>query len=398
MRIKRDIEKELAKASKETPVVAILGPRQSGKTTLAQHMFPNHTYVNLEDLEMRSLALADPKGFLEEYPSKAGIILDEVQHVPELFSYAQVISDKKKQDGYFILTGSQNFTLNEGITQSLAGRVSQLTLLPLSINELNQANLLPDRIEDFVYKGCYPKLYASKVPIAQLYKNYINTYIQKDIKQIANIKNLVLFTKFVKSCAARSGQLLNLSSIGDDLGIAHSTVSEWISLLVASYIVFLLEPYNRKITKRLVKAPKIYFYDTGLACSLLNIKSPKELSHSYLKGSLIETCIVSDLYKQYCNLDFNPEGLHFWRTYDGNEVDAVIDKLPHPIAIEVKAGKTVTPDFFKGLQDWQAMTKTPNSSNFVIYGGLDTQKWPNGTILSWQSSGQIVKDALGENL
>ncbi len=390
--IKRDIERQLLDAAKETPVIALLGPRQSGKTTIAKYAFPHHAYVNLEDLEQRAQALADPKGFLKDKPNESGIILDEVQHVPDLFSYIQVRADELQRDGYFILTGSQNFTLHSGISQSLAGRVSELTLLPLSINELAQAKLLPETIEEFVFKGSYPKLYARDVSIQRLYSNYIDTYIEKDVRNITNIKNIVQFKKFIKSCAVRSGQLLNLSSIGEDLGIPHSTVREWLSLLISSYIVFLLEPYHMKIPKRLVKTPKLFFFDTGIICSLLGLKSAQEVADSYLRVNLIETCIISDLYKQYCNLEYNPENLYFWRTSDGKEIDAIIDKHPQPIALEVKAGKTVNPDFFKYINQWNEITKRAQQSSYIIYGGDEIQNWPMAKVVSWKSSGTIIKD------
>ena len=395
MIIKRELEDQLLQASKETPVVALVGPRQSGKTTLARHCFPNHAYVNLEDLQMRSLAAQDPKRFLKDFPSKEGIILDEVQHLPELFSYIQVIADEMKKDGYFVLTGSQNFKVHKGISQSLAGRVSELTLLPLSIQELSQAGLLPSKIEDLVFKGSYPKLYAREdVSIERLYKNYINTYIGKDIREISKISNTITFVKFIKMVATRSGQVLNIKSISDDLGIAHSTATKWISLLKATYIIFLLQPYNRKIPKQIVKSPKLFFFDTGLACALLGIHSAEELSHSYLRSPLIETCIVSDLYKQFCNLDKSPKTLQYWRDYQDREVDAVINKQPHPIAIEVKAGKTVSPNYFKHLLYWNEITKTTSETNYLIYGGEDSHRWPSASVLSWKSAGDLIKKVI----
>ncbi len=391
--VKRDLEKELIKAAAETQVIAILGPRQSGKTTLARSVFKDHTYINLEDLEQRRFALADPKGFLNNVSSESGVILDEIQHTPELFSYIQVRADEEKKNGYFILTGSENFTLNEKISQSLSGRISKLTLLPLSINELSKATLLPNNLEQLVYKGCYPKLYREDVSIDRMYKNYIQTYVEKDVRQIKNITNLLLFQDFIIACAARTGQLLNLTSISEDLGISQNTVKSWISVLVSSYIIFLLKPYRKKYGKQLVKAPKLYFVDTGLVCSLLGIKNPDELKQSYLRGSIIETLIVSDIYKQLCNRDFDAnKSLYFWRDHSGHEIDAVIHKQPNPIAVEVKAGATISPDYFKGFEKWNNVTKAPASSNYVIYGGQNNQKWQSGTVLSWQSSGALINE------
>ncbi len=395
MIIKRSLHQQLVEAAKHFPVVAILGPRQSGKTTLARLVFPDHAYVNLEDLTLRSLASADPKRFLKDFLGKTGIIIDEAQHAPDLFSYVQVLADEDPKNGRYILTGSQNFALDERITQSLAGRVAKLTLFPLSIQELREASLLADRIEDYVLKGSYPKLYGQDVPISILYKNYIETYVEQDIRQIKYITDLLLFKKFIITCAARSGQLLNLSSIAEDLGISYHTVNAWLSLLVSSYIVFLVQPYYEKYGKRLVKTPKLYFVDTGLACSLLGLNTVDDVSHSYLRGSLIETCIMSDLNKQFFNLDRTPN-LYFWRDHTGHEIDAIIDIKPHPLAVEIKSSKTIAPDFFKSIQFWNSITQTSNSSNYVIYGGSDTQHWPQASVLSWQSSGHLIHDILEE--
>ncbi len=266
--------------------------------------------------------------------------------------------------------------------------------MPLSINELNQAELLPSTIEGLVFKGCYPELYEKDLKINNYYTDYVNSYIKKDVRQVLQVKNLVLFKKFIKACAVRTGQILNLSSISEDLGIATNTVKEWLSVLVATYVVFLLEPYNKKIPKRLIKAPKLFFYDSGLVCSLLNLKTAKEAGDSYLRGNLIETCIVSDLYKQYCNLALNPDGLYYFRTQGGQEIDAIIDKAPHPVAVEIKGSKTVSPEIFRGMTDWHKITKTSNSSNYIIYGGDNVQKWPDGTVLSWRASGNLIQEVL----
>lgn len=389
MIIRRVLEKKLVEAAKYFPVVALLGPRQSGKTTLARKVFSEHIYVNLEDLGVRALATADPKGFLQSYMGNSGVIFDEIQHVPDLFSYIQLLADEKQKNGYFVLTGSQNFALNERISQSLAGRVAKLTLFPLSIQELYEENLLPDTLEEFVLKGCYPKLYKEDVPIELLYKNYIHTYVEKDVRQIKNVTDLLVFKKFLTACAVRTGQLLNLSSIAEDLGISHSTVSSWLSLLASSYIAFLVQPYYEKYGKRLVKTPKLYFIDTGLACTLLGLTDVKQVSHSYLRGSLIETCIMADFIKQYYNLDKEP-GLYFWRDQTGHEVDAIIDRKPQPIALEIKSSMTVSPDLFSSVLFWRKITHTDNSSNYVVYGGNDTQHWPEATVLSWKRSGDII--------
>jgi len=391
--IKRTIEHYLIEAAQDFPVLAILGPRQSGKTTLAQAIFKDYTYVNLEDLSLRELASTDPKGFLNSYKDKIGVILDEIQHVPALFSYLQVIVDQQPKKGFYILTGSQNFVLNEKITQSLAGRVALLTLLPLSLHELESAQLIPDTIEEFVFNGCYPKIYKENISVERLYKNYVQTYVEQDVRQIKNVTDLILFKKFLSACAARTGQLLNLSSLAQDLGISHNTVNSWLSVLVSSYIIFLVQPYYKTYSKRLSKSPKLYFNDTGLACSLLGITSAEQVMHSYLRGSLIETSIMSDLLKQYYNLDKDPS-LYFWRDQTGHEIDAILDTKPFPTALEIKASMTVSPDFFKGIQFWNSITKNESNLHYVIYGGNDSHPWPQGTVLSWKRSGDIIQNLI----
>src|SRR3989339_478239 len=352
MFIKRSLEAQVREAAQEYPVLAIVGPRQSGKTTVAQTLFPEHKYVSLEDFDIRALAQQDPRKFLTEYPSSSGLILDEIQHAPELLSYMQTIVDREKKKGFFIVTGSQNFLVDEAITQTLAGRMAVLTLLPLSLSELNDAGLLPDKIETLVYKGFYPRAHAEKVSVDRLYSNYLRLYVERDVRQIKTVEDLNTFQTFMRLCAGRIGQVLNLSSLGNDCGINHNTAKSWISLLEASYVVFLLHPYFNNFGKRLIKAPKLYFVDTGIACSLLKIRSAEELNAHYLRGGLVESLIISDLLKQHYNLDQQP-GLYFWRDQQGHEVDCIIDIGSRPVPVEVKAGKTVVSDFFKELSFWQ---------------------------------------------
>lgn len=388
MYIKRAITDEIEKAGEEFPVLAIVGPRQSGKTTLAQELFPNHAYISLEDYDIRALAQADPRKFLTDYPTESGIILDEIQHVPELFSYMQTIVDREKKMGYFVVSGSQNFLVDQTITQTLAGRMAVFTLLPLSISELKNADLLPEKIETLVHQGSYPRVYAAKVSYERLYRNYILLYLERDVRQIKNVSDLALFQKFMRLCAGRIGQVLNLSSLGNDCGINHNTAKAWISLLQASYIVFLLYPYHKNFGKRLIKSPMLYFFDTGIACSLLNIKSAKDLSDHYLRGGLVESFIISDLLKQQYNLDEQPS-LYFWRDKTGHEIDCIIETAREPIAVEIKAGKTVAQDFFKGIKFWQETTQI-KERRFVIYGGDTNQSWPHAEVLSWRSAGNLI--------
>lgn len=390
MLIKRALTDRVLEASTEFQVIAIIGPRQSGKTTLAQTLFPNHKYVSLEDHDMVTVALADPRKFLAEYATESGIILDEIQHAPRLLSYMQTIVDREKKNGFFIVTGSQNFLVDEAITQTLAGRMAVVTLLPLSISELESAELLPARIETLVHKGCYPKAHANNVSVERLYTNYIRLYVERDVRQIKNVADLGTFQKFMRLCAGRIGQVINLSSLGNDCGINQSTVKEWISLLEASYVVFSLYPYYKNFGRRLIKAPKLYFIDTGLACSLLKIRSAEELSDHYLRGGLVESFIISDLLKQQHNLEQQPT-LYFWRDHQGREIDCIVDGSRYPTAIEIKAGKTVVTDFFKEIALWQETTDTPEAPRYVIYGGSENQGWPQADVLSWRSAGDLIK-------
>ena len=389
MLIKREIESQVIDAATEYPVIAVLGPRQSGKTTLVQMVFPDHRYISLEDFDLRELALADPRRFLTEYPSSSGIILDEIQNAPQLLSYMQTIVDREKKKGFFVVTGSQNILVHEAISQTLAGRIAILTLLPLSVSELDQANLLPDKIETVVWKGSYPQVYAEDSIPSRLYSNYILTYVERDVRQMRQITDLETFQRFIRLCAGRIGQVVNLESLGNDCGVNHSTVKAWLSVLEASYITFSLYPYYKNFGRRLIKSPKIYFVDTGLACSLLNIKSEQDLDSHYLRGGLIESFIISDLRKQRFNLEQQPN-IYFWRDHTGNEIDCILDEA-HPIPVEIKAGKTVAKDFFKAFDQWQEWTQLPHKEHYIVYGGVENQHWPQATVLGWKAAGHLIK-------
>ena len=390
MLIKRALADRIREAALEFPVIAVVGPRQSGKTTLAQVEFPSHKYISLEDHDIRTLALADPRQFLTDYPTEFGIILDEIQHAPDLLSYMQTIVDREKKNGFFIVTGSQNFLVDEVIMQTLAGRMAVFTLLPLSISELESVSLVPEKIETLVYKGSYPKAHVENVSTERLYNNYIRLYVERDVRQIKNVADLNSFQKFMRLCAGRIGQVVNLTSLGNDCGINHSTAKAWISLLEASYVIFLLHPYYKNFGKRLIKSPKIYFIDTGIACSLLKIRSVEELSDHYLRGGLVESLVIGDLLKQQYNLEQQPS-LYFWRDQAGHELDCVIDETQYPISVEIKAGKTVVTDFFKELIYWQNTTDTPQAPRYLIYGGPEDQNWPHAQVLSWKSMGNLIE-------
>jgi len=392
MFIRRSLTDQVAEASSEYPVIAIVGPRQSGKTTLAQMAFPLHRYVSLEDFDVKDSALSDPRKFLTELPSESGIILDEIQNAPELLSYMQTIVDREKKNGFFIVTGSQNFLVDQAITQTLAGRMAVLTLLPLSIQELEQNSLLPTTIESLVFKGSYPKAHAQNVSVERLYKNYLRLYVERDVRQIKNVADLATFQKFMKLCAGRIGQVVNLTSLGNDCGISHNTAKEWLSLLEASYVIFQLQPYYQNFGKRLIKSPKIYFVDSGVACSLLNIRSVEELESHYLRGGLVEGLIISDLLKQQFNLDRQPS-LYFWRDHTGHEIDCIIDESTYSVPVEIKSGKTVTSEFFKEINFWSKTSSlSATSPRFLIYGGADNQSWSHATVLSWKFIGNLVAD------
>ena len=387
--LQRAITDDVKRAATYFPVVAVLGPRQSGKTTLVQAIFNQHTYISLEDLDTRRLANEDPRRFLQDYPNEHGIILDEVQHAPGLLSYIQTIVDREKKKGYFIVTGSQNLMVNEAITQTLAGRIALLTLLPLSIEELKNAGLLPEKIEEAVFNGSYPRIYFDAIPAPKLYPNYIDTYIERDIRQLKNIADLALFKKFIQLCAGHIGQSLNLTKLGNECGIDHKTARAWLSILEATYIVFLLYPYHKHFGKRIVKVPKLYFIDTGIACSLLRVRDPQDLQEHYLRGGLIESFMIAELYKQYYNIDQRP-ALYFWSDQGGREVDVVIEQSLTVTPVEIKSGKTVSPNYFEQLAYWQETTKL-EGQKFVFYAGDTNQSWPHAKVLGWKSIGTFIK-------
>lgn len=388
MFIKRDIANKIEEY-KKFPAIAILGPRQSGKTTLSKNLFPNHTFLDLDNPELKLFAQTDPNRFFKEYENPHGIIIDEFQNVPELLSYIKIIVDEKKRPGYFILTGSQNFLMNEKITQSLAGRVGILTLLPLSINELSNANLLPD-YEELIIKGSYPRIYSEDILPNKLYPAYIQTYVEKDVRQISAVANLSTFQLFLKLCAGRVGQALNISDLSTVTGIDQATAKRWLSILEASYIIFLLQPYYKNYNKRLTKTPKLYFYDTGLASYLLNLKSKEELSASSFRGSLFENLLISDFYKQYYNLAELPN-LYYWRDQNGRiEVDCIVDKVSTAIPIEIKASETISANFFNNLKEFNAITNTSPEKNYLAYAGNQNQTRSSGNIIGWPNYKNLI--------
>ena len=392
MFINRIISTRLSSLAQQFTAVAIFGPRQSGKTTLAKEVFKDYLYFSFEDLNNRFLIKADPKAFLEKYKDVSGLILDEVQHVPELLSYIQTHIDTYKKKGHFIITGSQNLLLNQSITQSLAGRIAILTLLPLSVSELKNSNFLPKELDKFLVQGSYPSIYADKIDATDWYSFYINTYVEKDVRQIKNIGDLSLFQKFMKLCAGRIGQELNLSSLSNDLGLSATTVRQWLSILEATYIIFLLQPYYKNFNKRVIKSPKLYFYDTGLAASLLGINDFKNFFMHYMRGSIFENLIISDFKKQYYNLGKQPE-MYFWRDQTQYEIDCLLDsnKL---IPLEIKSGSTYNTHFLDNFTKFNVITKTDSSENILIYAGEQELNTSKGKIINWQNCSDLINNIL----
>jgi predicted AAA+ superfamily ATPase len=389
--IKRDIEKELVAYAK-LPVVAILGPRQAGKTTLARAFFNKHAYVSFEDPDIRRIAKEDPRQFLRIYSNEHGLVIDEFQYVPEILSYIQLEVDEHDRPGYFILTGSQNFLMNQAITQSLAGRIGILVLSTLSIHELKSSNLLPNDVNELIFKGGYPRIYAEQIEPQKLYSSYIQTYIERDVRQLVNVGDLNSFQLFLKLCAGRAGQQLNLSELAGVCGVSVTTARRWISTLEASYVIFLLQPYFKNFNKRLTKAPKIYFYDTGLATELLGLESSKTLAVSSFKGPLFENLIIADLYKQFLNNGRRPS-LYFWRDLNGRiEVDCLVELGQQLYPIEIKSGETVASDFFDALAIWGELATVGPEKRYVVYGGDLVQMRSKGQIVGWQTADNLIAE------
>lgn len=386
--IKREIIKRILGLSKKIPVITITGPRQSGKTTLSRLTFPNYRYVNLEEPDKLDFALSDPIGFLKTYGNK--IVIDEVQYAPKLFSYIQSIVDEKKSGVSYILTGSQNFLLHSKISQSLAGRVLIFNLLPLSIGELINSKKLPERISGLTVKGFYPRIYGTGVSYTEWYQSYIQTYLERDVRQIVNVGNINMFRKFLRICAGRCGQVLNLSSIGNDLGISYQTVKKWLSVLEQSFIIFLLQPYYENFNKRILKSPKLYFYDTGLVCSLLGINTPESYELHYLKGNIFESFVISELYKYKFNNGMSSE-FYYWKDSNGNEIDCIVSDGINLKAIEIKAGETVKSDFFKNLYLWNNLNPKKNINLSLVHGSDENQLRGKIKVLGWKNCTDVLK-------
>lgn len=380
--IPRNISAHLLKLASQYPVISVSGPRQSGKTTLVKQLFPHLQYVNFEDLELRTLALQDPKQFLNRY--SGGLILDEAQYVPNLFSYVQLEADRRGKTGEFVLTGSQNFLLMEKITQSLAGRVAIFNLLPFSVDELAGTGHGLEKVDDYLFKGMYPRLFEVAADPAFYYPNYIQSYIERDVRQLVNVSDLSKFRSFTEVCASRIGQLYNQSSMGNELDIDHKTANRWFSILETSFIAFTLRPYHRNYNKRITKSPKLYFYDTGIVCSLLGIRTPQQLERHPLKGQLFENFVIVEMLKYFLNKGFRPN-LYFWRDQTGNEVDLLVDEGGKLFPIEIKSAQTFRPDFFKGVHFFNKISGNAPRQGYVVYGGVENMDGEQGNIRNWRS-------------
>lgn len=367
------------------PIVTILGPRQSGKTTLAKTLFPHKPYVNFEKLDVRLQALEDPDSFLQRF--REGAIFDEIQEVPSLLSYLLPFVDEIGKNDLFILTGSHQTKIKEGISQSLAGRTAILKLYPLSLEELNKTDRT---IEEAILFGGYPRAQSLPFPLTNLFSSYYQTYVERDISSLSRIHNLNQFGLFVRLLAGRIGQLVNLESIGGEIGISASTVREWISLLEASHITFRLHPYHENFGKRLIKSPKIYFTDTGLACYLLGIENPEQLQRDPLRGLLFENLIILELMKARCNLGLDPN-LYFYRDSLGKEVDALYQRGRELIPIEIKSSRTYNSAFLDSLLLFHNLAKERAPKSFLIYGG-EGGKVHSTTLLSWQQAARTFSD------
>ena len=387
--IPRIITKKVLQLASLFPVISVTGPRQSGKTTLVKSAFPKHKYVTLEDPDTRMIALNDPRKFLQGH--KTGLIIDEAQRAPELFSYIQGVVDQSNKEGEFVLTGSQNFLLFEKISQSLAGRVAIIKLLPFSLTELRGAGIGTKDIDKLIFDGMYPRIYDKKISPLDFYPFYIQTYVERDVKLIKNIVNQSTFIKFMKMCAGRTGQLLNVSELANSCGITQVTVNSWLSILQASYIVYLLQPHHKNFNKRLVKMPKLYFYDTGLACSLLGIRAQLQLPMHFIYGGLFENFIINELIKNTLNKGSIPE-YYFWRDKTGKEIDVIVDKGSELISIEIKAGRTFSTDYLKNLKYWSKLSEKNLESSYLIYGGDNSFETDKYKVLSWKDIDQIFNE------
>lgn len=383
----RDLEKELLEQASSYPVVTLTGPRQSGKTTLVQYLFPKKAYVNLEAPDTREIALSDPRRFLGSYPQ--GAILDEIQRAPQLLSYIQLIVDQNPEKGQFILTGSHQLELHQAITQSLAGRTAMLTLYPLSLAELREAGI-SHSLDETLLLGGYPRIFKDQLNPTKAYRNYFETYIERDLRQLIHVKDLNQFQRFVKLTAGRIGQLLNLESLGNEVGVSSHTIKQWISILEASYILVRLQPYFENFGKRILKSPKLYFSDVGLASYLLGIETTSQIARDPLRGNLVENLIFLELVKTRVNQGLDPH-LYFFRDSSGHEIDFIFQKGHELVPIEAKASMTFHSDFVKNITYFQNLGGPSRyGKGCLIYAGEQEQDFEHYRLLNYEHASRAV--------
>ena len=376
----RQLAQKILDMTQKFPIVSLTGPRQSGKTTLLKHLLPDYQYVSLENQITRRFATEDPIGFLNTYSHQ--VIFDEVQRVPELFSYLQTKVDDSNLMGQYILSGSQNFVLMQQISQSLAGRVAILRLLPLSLSEQANANLSPKTPAEWIVNGSYPALFDRNLLPTDLFPSYIETYVQRDVRTVLNVRDLSSFQTFLGLCAGRVGQILNLNSLAVETGITIPTVKAWLSLLESSYIIFLLQPHHENFNKRLVKSPKLYFYDTGLACNLLGIENERQIETHYQRGSLFENAIIANLVKNRLNNGQNPR-FYFWQDSNRNEIDILETVAEEVNLYEIKYTQSPVSEHFKNIVSYRNISNK-SGKNYFIYAGDQTETRIQGTVIGWE--------------
>jgi uncharacterized protein len=389
MFIKRALENTIKAGAQQVPVVAVIGPRQSGKSTLLKVIFKNHHYLDMQDAELVEFANKDPKSFLHSYHHEHGIIIDEAQYAPKLFAQIKVEADKNPQPGYYILSGSQNFLLHEKISESLAGRVFFYVLLPLSIQELKEANKLLATPVDQACKGFYPRVYQPPIQTHTYYENYIATYVERDIRSIRNIENILIFKKFMQLCALRIGTTINFTTLATDCGISVITAKNWLALLETSFVLFLLPPYHVNLGKRITKTPKLYFYDVGLAITLMGLDKEAVIKNRVLYGALFENMIIVDVIKNFHAQGIRPM-LTFFRDSNQHEIDLIIEGGGNVTPVEIKATQTMDSKFFQTLTWFRE--QLPNSQDpIVVYGGDAQQVRSKGKVISWTQVEKLVR-------
>ncbi len=386
--IKRQITSQINRLKKGFPVIAVTGPRQSGKTTLIKNIFPKYTYFNLENPETLNMVENDPAGFINTNNHK--IIIDEVQKVPQLLSYIQSTVDEQKTMGNFIISGSENLLLSQKINQSLAGRAAYINLLPLSNQELSQNKLPTKNLHQQIFTGFYPAIYDRKIDPIDYYNQYIATYVERDLKQISQINNLSQFRNFLSLLAGRIGQLVNLSSLANDIGVAVNTIENWISILEASYLAFRLQPYYKNFGKRHIKSPKIYFTDVGLACRLLTLTKPLDLKSHFLIGGLFENLVITEI-KKYIINNSKSSTLYFYRDSNHNEIDLIIDTGNTQIPVEIKSSGTFSSQFTSNLKFWQKNSIGAEQKGFIVYTGKQSLVGNHTQLLGWPKLEPLLK-------